>query len=351
MQSLSLPVFWSCRTTCKLLVVMACLLFAITQRTEAGPLYLEGATVAVGEFTPQQLPGQYDRHYTYPSRADYQFLRDQGFNAARIPFLWERLQRQLFAPLDDTEIDRLQASISEARTIGLVVILDVHNYARYHGQTIGSPLLPQSALVDFWVRLSRRFRHDDCILFGLMNEPNGIPIPVWSAAAQAVVHAIREDGASNLILLPGANWSGAHSWFQAADGTSNAAAMAAVVDPLDRLVFEVHQYFDRDFSGTHPECSRAADAVAALAAYTAWLRENGRRAFLGEFGLAASRDCLAALDETLRLLERGQDVWQGWAYFASGPWWGNYWSGIQRDDGPEAPQLVTLRRAVQGNRP
>lgn len=69
-----------------------------------------------------------------------------------------------------------------------------------------------SALADLWRRLALEFKNDKAVIFGLMNEPNGISAPDWANAAQGAINAIRKTGANNLILVPGTAYTGAHSW-------------------------------------------------------------------------------------------------------------------------------------------
>lgn len=67
-------------------------------------------------------------------------------------------------------------------------------------------------------------------------------------AVQAAVTAIREAGAtSNLILLPGTQWTSA-SGFQ----TQSAPTLSTVKDSdgsTSKLIYDVHQYFDNGNGG------------------------------------------------------------------------------------------------------
>ena len=54
-----------------------------------------------------------------------------------------------------------------------------------------------------------------------MNEPHDVPATQWLASANAAIAAIRETGATNLVLVPGTIWTGAHSWEEERDGGAN----------------------------------------------------------------------------------------------------------------------------------
>jgi endoglucanase len=257
-----------------------------------------------------------DQQYTYPSDKIVAYFKAKGLNSVRLPFLWERLQPALDQPLASEELDRVKKSVAMMRKAGMEVILDPHNYATYDDKQIGSRVVSVEDFADFWKRLAIVFANAEGVSFGLMNEPHDMPAERWLPSANAAIAAIRDTGAKNLVLVPGTSWTGAHSW-----QASNAAVMLGVVDPGNNYAFEVHQYLDSNFSGTHAACSRADDAVAALNSMTDWFRKNGKRGFLGEFGGSNEPECLKGLAEMVATVNGARDVWTGWTYWVAGDWW------------------------------
>ncbi len=307
-----------------------------------------GVSLAGAEFGEGSLPGEFGSDYIYPdpelspgydSAAYYVSKRMTTF---RLPFRWERLQRQLGADFDAAELGRLRQTVQGLSCGGAYVVLDPHNYARYDGAVIGQGV-SSAQFADFWRRLAMEFGGNDRVLFALMNEPNSMPTEPWAEAANAAIAAIRDASADNLILVPGNAWTGAHSWAQDWYGTPNAAAMLSIVDPADNYAFEVHQYLDDDFSGRAAQCGAGAGSQT-LVAFTTWLRDNGKRGFLGEFGAGSNAACDAALDDLLGYVEAQSDVWIGWTWWAGGPWWGNYFMTLEPTDGVERPQMSVLER-------
>ncbi|QRM56779.1 glycoside hydrolase family 5 protein [Sinorhizobium sp. BG8] len=266
-------------------------------------------------------PGVYGKDYIYPSDATITYFAGKGFNAVRLQFLWERLQPTLMKSFDRAELARLDDATNRIKEAGMTVILDPHNYAYYRGSQIGSTDVPDAAFADFWKRLARHFKNDPAVQFGLMNEPFDVTAEQWLGSANAAIAAIRGTGATNFVMVPGTIWSGAHSWETDRLGGANGTVMLGVQDPANNFAFEVHQYLDSDFSGMHDTCERADDAVAALENFTAWLRKNGKRGFLGEFGGAANTDCLTGLARMTAVVNENSDVWTGWTYWAAGDWW------------------------------
>ncbi|WDS38141.1 glycoside hydrolase family 5 protein [Pseudoxanthomonas sp.] len=314
-------------------------------------LQYAGVNLAGAEFKSSQKPGTLFKDYTYPSEKDFVYFASKGMNVVRLPFLWERLQPQPKGEFDPTQLKLLQKTVETASKHGISVLLDIHNYARYNGQKIGSDAVPVEVFTDLWTRLAREpaFANNPRVLFGLMNEPHDMGASDWAQSAQAAIDAIRAAGANNLILVPGTAWSGAHSWgsLTAGRGTSNGDALAKLTDPANQMVFEVHQYIDKDSSGTKPECgSDDSIGVRRLEGFTRWLREHGKTGFLGEFGASTDPTCLAALDKMLAYMQTNGDVWRGWSYWAAGGWWPpSYMFNVQPDkEGNDTPQMAVLSK-------
>lgn len=315
--------------------------FALT-----GNHLLTGVNIAGAEFASQKIPGIAGRDYFYPRPATIDHFAAEGMNVIRVPFLWERLQPALNGELDVAEYRRLAEVVHQAKAKGLFVILDVHNYAAYRRAAIGSPDVPVAAFADLWKRLAGKFKNEPDVAFGLMNEPKGLPTETWLAAANAALAQIRAAGARNLVLVPGNGWTGAHSWFGKSYGTPNAAVMLGVNDPGNNYAYELHQYLDSNYSGTHPDCRSESVGVTTLAPVTAWLRAHHKRGFLGEFGAGKDPICLAALDAMLGYIGKNRDVWLGWTYWAAGAWPPRYFTSVQPVDGVDPPQMSVLLKHV-----
>jgi endoglucanase len=292
--------------------------------------------------------GKIHKDYDWPSDHTVSYFAAKGFDTVRLPFLWERLQPKLLKPFDQQELNRLKETVELIRSYGMRVILDPHNYARYRDQIVGSDAVPDVAFADFWRRLAALYANDDNVVFGLMNEPNRMPIEQWLSAANAAAAAIRDDAhAHNLILVPGTAWSGAHSWMKPIDGEPNGVVMAKFDDPQKHFAFEVHQYLDSDFSGTTDSCARAGDAALALKDFTGWLKKTGNKGFLGEFGASGATKCVSGLKAMVDVMEENHDVWTGWSYWVAGDWWPESEPlNIQPTKTGDRPQLKALEPAL-----
>lgn len=302
-----------------------------------------GVNLAGGEFG--KLPGVANRDYAYPGPRQFDYCQAHGLSIIRLPLKWERVQPQLRSPLDQSELERLDAAVKLAAERGLKVLLDVHNYARYQDRVIGTPEVPYQAFADFWGRLAAHYRDETAIVgLGLMNEPHDTG-GRWPAAAQAAIDAIRTVDRRHAIFVCGDGWSGAHAWQKI-----NGALLLR--DPAEHLVYEAHQYFDRDNSGTYKQSYDDSDAhpltgVERLRPFTEWLREHQAQGFIGEFGVPDDDPrWLEVLDRFLAAMKAARI---GGTYWAAGGWWGSYPLSVEPRNGQDRPQMEVLN-FYAGNR-
>lgn len=213
----------------------------------------------------------------------------------------------------------------------MFVMIEPHNFARYEqngAELVIGAGISHVSFADFWARLATVYRTNDHVFFNLMNEPNTMPTEQWLAGANAAIAAIRQAGATNLILVPGNAWTGAWSWQLNWYGTPNAQVMLGVIDPANNYAYDVHQYLDSDASGTSATIVSPTIGAERVAGFTQWLRTHNRRGFLGEFAVANSTIGAGIGDEAitnlLSHLDANSDVWLGWTWWSAGPWWGEY---------------------------
>ncbi|MFB9914378.1 glycoside hydrolase family 5 protein [Rhizobium paknamense] len=317
-------------------------LAACVTPVQAAEACFRGVNLSGAEFG--DVGGKPFKDYAYPSEATIRYFAEKGFNSARLPFRWEHLQPEPGKDLAEEELQRLDATIKSLKSQRMRIILDPHNFGIYYGKQVNTADVPVEVFADFWGRLAEHYANDPAIVFGLMNEPFDMPASQWLAAANGAIAAIRATGAKNLILVPGVSWTGAHSWESESYGGANGVIMLGVKDPGNNYAYEVHQYFDEDFSGTHDNCSRAADAVAAIDNVTRWLRKNGKRGYLGEFGAPGAPACVDAIRSMTAAVEKNSDRWVGWAYWSAGDWWPeSEMLNIQPGKSGDRPQLAGLQ--------
>lgn len=268
---------------------------------------LVGVSLAGAEFGTDhsdfsnKRPGRNGREYTFPTAETIRHFSWSDVDIVRLPFPWERVQPTLGEALVSRYLQGLHAVARAAKSNGLCVILDVHNYGRYrlqdeHGireylidQTIdGRVPVSRDHFADLWKRLALAFRGDRAIFGdGLMNEPHDMGSSDWQVISQAVVDEIRKHDTETAIVVAGNDWSSAER-FWTANGSK-----AWINDPANRVVYGAHCYFDSDGSGKYRESFRAEcdvdprirdRGVERVKPFLDWCRQNGVRGLIGEFG-------------------------------------------------------------------
>lgn len=302
----------------------------------AVPNWLPGINLADGGMNSKGSRLYID--YTYPTAKQLDYFVQKGFRFFRVPVLGPRL----LPPGSEKETADWQLIVSlikEAEKRGAWILLDLHQYGGMPSGLVGRDPAATAEFVAFWKTVATRLKDQPNVMFGLMNEPNKQTAAEWLAGANAGIAAIREAGANQMVLVPGSSWDGASNWTRSA----NATTMGGVIDPRHNFAYEVHQYLDRYSSGTTKDVVGGSGATS-LVAFTKWARDKKVRAFLGEFGFAATPEAMREGRDLVTYMAANKDVWQGWTYWAAGAWWGNYPFSVEPDKGGgDRPQLSILQ--------
>jgi hypothetical protein len=212
---------------------------------------------AGGDFSNRN-PGTYGTAYRYESAAMFGAMAERCLDLVRLPFRWERVQPAPGGELDPAEVQRITDALDRARLAGLDVIPTVMNYGAYwlHDEhsgrglrhPIGSPAITIEDFTDLWRRLVDALGGaPNVVAWGLMNEPTDMPAGAagWELASQAAVTVIRDSGDDRIVMVPGYDFSTVtHFWSRHPSGPW-------IHDPLGRIRYEAHHYFDHDGSGAY----------------------------------------------------------------------------------------------------
>ncbi|CEN60313.1 Putative Endo-beta-1,4-glucanase A [Aspergillus calidoustus] len=269
-------------------------------------------------------PGTLGTDYTWPDLSKIKTLQNAGMNIFRVPFRMERLvPSSLSGPADATYLGDLKDLVNSITALGAYAVLDPHNYGRYFGNIITST----DDFAAFWTLVANEFADNDLVIFDTNNEYNSMDQTLVLNLNQAAIDAIRDVTTSQYIFVEGNSWSGAWDWTSYNDNLAN------LVDPSDKLIYEMHQYLDGDSSGTSETCTSSTIGSERLAKATAWLRENGKIGVLGEFAGGNNDVCKSAVTDLLNYLEDNEDVWHGALWWSAGPWWGDYMYSLEPASG------------------
>jgi endoglucanase len=305
-------------------------------------IFTRGINLPSAAFNDERIPGVYGRDYIYPSTKDLDYYAQKGFAVVRLPYLWERLQHSLFDPLDAAELGRIKQVLAAARALKMQVILSPHNFGRYHingkPALIGTEGVSIGAFADLCHKTATAFAGDDVIYgLSLMNEPHDSQ-GLWKQTAQAGLDAIRQADPDRLVLAPGDHWSSGYSWPQYNEDF-------LLHDPSSRVMYEAHQYFDADRTGTYKLDYSLSGAspdrgVEWISPFVRWLNQNRQRGIITEFGVPKSDPRWDVLLQHLLVYLAEKKI--PWTYWAGGPWSANYRLSVEPKNGTDVSTMAVL---------
>lgn len=334
--------------------ILFCLLIVISFRSYGQLASLPfGIKLCGPEFGQEKFPGAYGVDFIYPNKTELVYFYSKGFRLIDLPFRWERIQPILGEALDSSEWNRLDSFLLSCDSLGLVVKLTLQNFGRYHlngkEHVIGSPEVPVKYLEDVWKRIALKCSDKNNLYgFQIMNEPHDMKEVPWFEIAQKTIHAIRTVNKIHTIFVSGDNYSNSVDW------KLNNPNLKDLVDSCNNLVYEAHCYFDKDFTGQY--LSRTGTTlkayehnaigvktgVQAIKPFVKWLNKYHKKGFVGEYGVPDDDPrWLPMLDKFLQYIS---DNSVNGAYWAAGPWWGEYRLSVEPREGKDRPQMLVLEK-------
>ena len=310
-----------------------------------------GVTIAGAEFGSDGLsfcneePGALGVNYFHNNPWTFNWFHEEGVDLFRVPFRWERIQPLLGGPLEKVEIDRLVRIAEWAEEKGVRVIFDMHNFGRYsiryqdkivsaviNKKYDSQVLVSSDNLIDVWSKIIRACDAVEVTpwALGLMNEPHDMGLGNWRKISRSLVTGIRAMGSHHTLLVAGDGWSSAENW------KKHHGAKTWIEDPLDKVIYEAHVYFDHDGAGRYglsfsEELRRDPKIYdrpqQRLAPFLKWLKKNNARGIIGEIGVPNSIKPWESIVLEAMVLLQQHDVEM--VYWAAGEWWGDYQMSIQ----------------------
>ena len=313
---------------------------------------LRGANLAGGTLTWQTLPPNSGTNYLFGSTQDVDYLQAKGCNFVRLTFSWEAIQSTLNGTLGtggaaySTYLSQFQALVTYITGKGMYCMIEPHgaessDFAAWKGNAVGTTAVPNTAFANLWMQLAQMYGSNPFVIFGLSNEPcsssmggptGGGGVAAWFTSCNAAIAAIRTEGAGNLIMVPGQQFTAASQWTSnwydtGSPQISNMTGVAAIVDPLQNWCISTHLYVDSNGSGAGTDITGATAATSALSAMVTAARTAGYKIHLSEFGVQASTTPLAqeVVADLVQFLDSNMDVMLGMSWWVHGP--SSWWSG------------------------
>lgn len=299
-----------------------------------------GNNLAGAEFG-SNMPGTMGQDYGWPKENDWKMAANEGWKIIRLPFKWERIQREYYKDLHGPELAQMDQALAWAEKYGIQVNLDMHNYfgRKINGKEyqIGTSQVPLEAWLDVWKRLASRYaNHKALWAFGVMNEPRGTN-GAWWLAAQKAYDVIYSVAPNKWQTFCGDGYANAHGWVGKNKNIDKFKGKMAI--------FEAHVYFDGDHKGTYGNRGEQIPGdigVRRAQDYIKWLRDTGNRGFIGE--TSAPENMPTAQNALINFLEEMRRHNIPVVYWAAGSRWSaSAANGIQVRDGYREP-ISKIRR-------
>ena len=270
--------------------------------------FMLGMTLGGGEINENQLPGNLNEHYQYPSEEELDYYYQKGFRLITIPFRWERVQKTLGGDLDYGEIGEIRKVVSWAAKRDMQVILSMYNGGRYRkygvDYIVGSYSVSRQDFADCWNKIANAFSgYPNIYGYNLMSEPHDMQAFDWQTSAQWAISSIRMADRRSRIIVSGNNYAAAESWADYSDQLKN------LNDPQDKLVFNAHCYFDNDFTGKYlfsydQNQARDSTGIQRAMPFVQWLKQNNKKGIIGQFGVPdTDARWLTIMDKFLQYLK------------------------------------------------
>ncbi|EGS18971.1 endoglucanase-like protein [Thermochaetoides thermophila DSM 1495] len=270
-----------------------------------------GVNQSCAEFGKGIFPGRWGTEFIFPSTSSISTLIRDGMNTFRVAFSMERLvPNTLTSAFDQGYLKNLTETVNYITNNGAWAVLDPHNFGRYYDNIITDV----TAFKTFWYNVAKVYANNPRVIFDTNNEYHDMDQNLVFQLNQAAIDGIRSAGATQqYIFVEGNSWTGAWTW-----NVTN-TNLAALADPENKIIYEMHQYLDSDGSGTSEACVSTEAGVQRVIGATRWLRENGKLGILGEFAGGANPTCRTAITGLLDHLRENSDVWTGALWWAAGP--------------------------------
>lgn len=241
---------------------------------------------------------------------DLDWIAGAGFDTIRLPVRFGAHWNGMIWP---GFLARVEQVIGQAQDRGLTVILDLHHF----DELMDDPDTYTPAFVAIWTELAQHFaRHDDRLIFELLNEPrNQVTTQRAIALYERVLPVIRAASPDRWVIVGGGNMN-------------HRDEMHVLPDFGPRTALTFH-YYD-PFPFTHQQATWTAETLPARswgsAAEIAHLQDviaqTARRdtpVFLGEFGVVRDAETNSRnlwVETVRRAAEENGISWCYWAYGA-----------------------------------
>jgi endoglucanase len=151
-----------------------------------------------------------ERLASYTTPADFKLVHYLGFDHVRLSINPEPLIADAATgALRDDAMARLDETVRQITSLGLVVVLDIHPEKTWKKQAISKDE-GAAQFVLFWKSFAQHFAGTDPeqVYFEVLNEPEGVSDSRWAEEQARAIAIIRFQVPRHTIIATGENWGG-----------------------------------------------------------------------------------------------------------------------------------------------
>jgi len=295
-------------------------------------------------------------NYTTP--VDFQLVRDLSFDHVRLsinpgPLIAEPPAGTSEVTLDPAAMARLDETVRQITSLGLVVVLDIHPEEDWK-KTATNTDDGTARFFRFWTSFAHHFAGTDPerIYFEVLNEPEGVNGYRWAGEQARLIALIRAQTPRHTIIATGEGWGGidgllqlepvrdgnviysfhdyepmefthqgaswSSEWLKPLRGVPYPSSPEAVAPLLPALTDDVAR---RQLSGYGQQGWSVATMQQRIGLAAAWAKERHVPLWCGEFGVyrafAPAADRARWIADMRRSLEADGIGWDMWDYQGS----------------------------------
>jgi aryl-phospho-beta-D-glucosidase BglC (GH1 family) len=197
-----------------------------------------------------------DRLASYTTAADFQLVHDLGFDHVRlsinpVPLIASVSADHKTTTLDPAAMARLDETVRQITSLGLVVVLDIHPETPWkHASTMTDE--GTTEFFSFWTSFAQHYAGSDPekVYFEVLNEPEGVNGFRWAGEQARAIALIRAQAPRQTIIATGEGWGGIDGLLQ--------------LEPVrdQNVIYSFHDYEPMEF--THQGASWSSKYLVTL---------------------------------------------------------------------------------------
>lgn len=179
---------------------------------------------------------------SYTTPADFQLVHDLGFDHVRlsidpVPLIAAAQTATGDLALDPAAMARLDATVVQITSLGLVVVLDIHPGEDWKKDATNTDD-GTARFFRLWTSFARHFAgtNPERVYFEVLNEPEGVNGYRWAGEQARAIALIRAQAPRHTIIATGAEWGGVDGLLQ----------MEPVHD--GNVIYSFHDYEPMEFT-------------------------------------------------------------------------------------------------------